>query len=80
MKNQIVMTRKRFGYFPRTFVWKGREYNVEVVECCWTTGSRCNGGQMQRHYFNVHCHEGRFEMYQNISDQTWHMTLVPPLV
>jgi hypothetical protein len=69
----IRMQAKRFGYFPRTFVWRGREYNVEAVERCWTTGSRRNGGQMQRHYFQVRCPEGKFDLYQVIAHNTWHI-------
>lgn len=72
----IRMQAKRFGYFPRTFVWRGHEYNVEAVERCWTTGSRRNSGQMQRHYFQVRCPEGKFDLYQNLEHNTWHIARI----
>ncbi len=70
----IDMRSRRFGYFPRTFVWRGREYQVEAVERCWTTASRRNRGQMDRHYFQVRCAEGTFDVYQDITHNTWHIT------
>ena len=41
----IEMRARRFGYFPRTFVWQGREFQVEAVERCWTAASRRNSGK-----------------------------------
>lgn len=32
----IRMEAKRFGYFPQTFVWRGKRYDVHAVERCWT--------------------------------------------
>ena len=69
----IDMRARRFGYFPRTFVWRGREYSVEAVERCWTTGSRRNGGHMDRHYFQVRCAEGTFDLFQDLIHNTWHI-------
>ena len=69
----IEMRARRFGYFPRMFVWRGHEYSVEAVERCWTTGTRGNGGRMQRHYFHVRCLEGKFDLYQDLIHNTWHM-------
>ena len=69
----IDMRSRRFGYFPRTFVWRGREYSVEAVERCWTTGSRRNGGRMDRHYFQVRCAEGTFDLFQDLVHNTWHI-------
>ncbi len=69
----IDMRSRRFGYFPRTFVWRGREYQVEAVERCWTTASRRNGGQLDRHYFQVRCAEGTYNVYQDLRHNTWHI-------
>jgi hypothetical protein len=69
----IDMRSRRFGYFPRTFVWRGHEYQVEAVERCWTTGTRRNGGQMDRHHFQVRCAEGKFDLYQDLLHNTWHI-------
>ncbi len=69
----IDMRARRFGYFPRTFVWRGREFQVEAVERCWTTASRRNGGQLDRHYFQVRCAEGTYNIYQDLRHNTWHI-------
>ncbi len=69
----IDMRSRRFGYFPRVFVWRGHEFNVEAVERCWTTGSRREGGRMERHYFQVRCAEGTFNLYQDLRHNTWHI-------
>ena len=69
----IDMRARRFGYFPRTFVWRGREFSVEAVERCWTTGSRRNGGRTERHYFQVRCAEGTFDLFQDLIHNTWHI-------
>ena len=69
----IDMRSRRFGYFPRAFVWRGHEYHVEAVERCWTTSTRRNGGQVQRHYFQVRCAEGKFDLYQDVMHNTWHI-------
>jgi hypothetical protein len=69
----IDMRARRFGYFPRTFMWRGCEYQVEAVERCWTTTSRRNNGQMDRHYFQVRCAEGTFNVYQDLKHNTWHI-------
>jgi hypothetical protein len=69
----IDMRSRRFGYFPRTFVWRGREFQVEAVERCWTTASRRSGGQMDRHYFQVRCAEGTYNIFQDLRHNTWHI-------
>jgi len=69
----IEMQSKRFGYFPRTFMWRGQRYNVHAVERCWTTSTRQWGGRAQRHYFRVRCREGAFELFQDITHNTWHV-------
>ena len=69
----IDMRARRFGYFPRTFVWRGYEYDVEAVERCWTTSARRRGGRIERHYFQVRCAEGRFDLYQDLAHNTWHI-------
>lgn len=66
----IDMRSRRSGYFPRTFVWRGREFQVEEVERCWTTG---NGKKMDCHYFQVRCAEGTYSIYQDLRHNTWHI-------
>lgn len=68
----IDLRARRFGYFPRTFVWRGHEYQVEAVERCCTTGAP---GHLQRHHFQVRCAEGAFNLYQDLQHNTWHIQL-----
>lgn len=71
----VEMRSRRFGYFPRTFLWRGREYQVEAVKRCWTTGTRRAGSQLTHHHFLVHCAEGTFNLYQDLQHNTWHIQL-----
>lgn len=69
----IDMRARRFGYFPRTFLWRGHEYQVEAVQRCWTTGTR--RAKMNRHYFLVRCADGEYTLYQDLTHNTWHVQL-----
>ena len=68
----IKMQVKRFGYFPQTFVWRGRQYDVHAVEQCWTVSRRWFW-DVERHCFRVRCVEGTFELYQDVKRNTWHI-------
>ena len=64
----VEMRSRRWGYFPRTFLWRGVEHQVEAVERVWTTQ---RGGQMYRHYFQVRCSDGSHTLYQDVASNTW---------
>ena len=68
----IRMENKRFGYFPQTFTWRGRRYEVHAVERCWTISKRWVW-DVERHCFRVRCAEGTFELYQDVRRNTWHI-------
>ena len=81
----IEMLERRHGYFPKTFIWRGQQYDVYAVERCWATlqwgwTRREKGG---KHRFRVRCsfdsaqdrHEGTFEVYQDIHHNAWHLQL-----
>jgi hypothetical protein len=68
----IRMEVKRFGYFPQTFTWRGRRYEVHAVEECWTVSHRWFW-DVERHCFRVRCAEGTFELYQDAKRNTWHV-------
>jgi hypothetical protein len=53
----IKMEVKRFGYFPQTFVWRGKRYDVHAVEQCRTVSRRWFW-DVERHSFRVRCAEG----------------------
>ncbi len=64
----IRMQAKRFGYFPKTFVWHGRRYDVKRVERAWEVSRR-----RPRRCFRVHTTEGIFDLYQDLDANTWHL-------
>jgi hypothetical protein len=74
----IDVRAKRFGYFPRLFVWRGQHFDVQTVERCWSTSKRQWGNRVERHYFRVRCPEGTFELFQNLTHNTWHLARFEP--
>ncbi len=66
-REAVEVKEKRFGYFPQVFRWRGKQYNVQQVEQCWTSIRR------PHLCFRVRCDEGRFDLYQNVRDNTWHL-------
>ncbi len=69
----IEVRERRHGYFPKSFVWRGRRYEVYAVERCWTVSRRNGGNGVERHCFRVRCPEGVFEVYQDVRHNTWHL-------
>jgi hypothetical protein len=69
----IEILRKRHRYFPSVFRWRGRRYFVQQVEECWTVSRQGWRGRVDRHFFRVSCNEGRFELYQDLRLNTWHL-------
>jgi len=67
----IDMRERRHGYIPNVFVWHGHSYHVHAVERCWTVpGRRRDVGRL---CFLLRCAEGVFEVYQNLTSNTWHL-------
>lgn len=79
----IEMRERRHAYFPKTFIWRGQQYDVYAVECCWTTlqWGRTGREKGEKHCFRVRCsfgpfedrQEGTFEVYQDTYHNTWHL-------
>ena len=63
----IVVLQRRFGHFPKSFVWNGETIHVEHIVRCWT--------QTGRLIFRVECALGVFDLTQNVHTNTW--TLQP---
>jgi len=78
---RIEMLKRRHGYFPQTFLWRGRRYDISAVQRCWTITRRGLHGKVERHYFRVLARaaadqgrqEGTFEIYQDLQDSTWYL-------
>jgi len=68
---QIEMRERRHNYFPKAFLWHGHCYRVDAVERCWTVQKYRR--DTARLCFLVRCAEGKFEVYQNLSTNTWHV-------
>jgi len=87
---KIQMNKKRHGYFPQQFTWRGRRYRVHAVESCWTVSRKRLGNKVERLCFRVRCAadggqngrsgravlEGTFDLYQDLSTSTWHLEKV----
>ncbi len=69
----LEMVEMRFRYFPHVFRWRGRHLHVDTVERCWTVCRRTLKRSIQRHFFQVCCAEGVFELYQDVEANTWHL-------
>jgi len=70
---QIMVVKKRFGYFPQTFLWRGKTFEVLATEKCQTELKRSLFNRVERHHFRVNCAEGTFELFQDILNNTWHI-------
>ena len=84
---KIRMDRKRFGYFPHRFMWRGRRYDVQHIERCWTVSRKRLGNKVDRQFFRVRCAaangrgstasrgvpEGTFDLYQDLNTSVWHL-------
>lgn len=69
---EIVMIERRHQYFPCAFVWRGHHFRVVEVSRCWTRSRRGWRGP-GRHYFQVRCSEGAFELYQDTHSANWYL-------
>jgi hypothetical protein len=70
-REAVEIQEKRFGYFPKAFRWRGKRYDVQAIERCWTAAKRS-----PHLCFRVRCNEGIFDLYQNVRDNTWHLVLL----
>jgi hypothetical protein len=84
---KIRMYKRRYGYFPEQFTWRGRRYDVHAVERCWTVSRKRLGNRVDRLYFRLRCaasedwgrqhelavQEGTFDVYHDLNTNTWHL-------
>ena len=87
---KIFMNKRRFGYFPKQFTWRGQRYDVDHVERCWTVSRKRLGNKVERLCFRVRggaangrtrrsdrvVSQGTFHLYQDLSSNTWHLEKV----
>jgi hypothetical protein len=87
----VEVQEKRFGYFPKSFRWHGKRYDVQAIERTWSrdfaawnqaisnhASTRKNGAKQSRRaprlYFRVRCHDGIFDLCQDLRADTWHLS------
>ena len=68
----VQLVAKTHSYFPASFRWRGRRFDVVAVEKCWTTS-----GRAVRRLFSVRCQAGRFVLQQTVEGDHWQVTRWP---
>lgn len=85
----IEIQSKRFGYFPKSFRWRGKRYDIQAIERIWARGFAAwnrafsladstknrfgKSNKAPRLYFRVRCRDGVFDLYQDLRADTWHL-------
>jgi hypothetical protein len=67
----VEIQEKRHGYFPQRFQWRGKAYDVQQVERCWT-----KTGRSPQLCFRVRCAGGVFDLRQNVNNNIWTLAVV----
>ena len=68
----VQLVAKTHGYFPASFRWRGRRFDVVAVEKCWTVSSPA-----VRRLFRVRCQAGWFILQQAVADDHWQVNRWP---
>lgn len=69
----VEMMDLQFRFLPHIFRWRGRCYEVESVERCWTVSRRRWRYRVERRYFKAQCAGGTFELYQDLRSGAWRL-------
>lgn len=68
----VLLLARAHDYFPAAFRWRGRRFDVQHVEKCWTV--KKTGAQRM---FRVQCQAGSFVLSQTVGSDTWHVCRWP---
>jgi hypothetical protein len=71
LNEPVVVSAKRFGFFPQVFVWRGQRHDVRAVEACRTEVRHNWRGQVERHRFQVRTASAVFELTHDPARDTW---------
>jgi hypothetical protein len=63
---QIQLIAKTHSYFPASFRWRGRRFDVIAVEKCWTVSS-----PTAQRLFRVRCQGGCFVLQHSVANGQW---------
>ena len=72
----VEMIERRFGYFPRRFCWRGRQFTVLRVERVWCT-ERSWPRTIRHRLFAVITGEGTFELRHDLLHNLWSVHRAP---
>lgn len=64
----IELIERRFQYFPQSFRWRGRRYDVDGVDRDWTTRR-----PTWHRTFRVRCAAGIAELSHDLASNTWRL-------
>ena len=68
----VQLLAKTHGYFPASFRWRGRRFDVVAIEKVWTVA-----GLAVRRMFRVRCQAGRFVLQQTVEGDHWQVSRWP---
>jgi hypothetical protein len=68
----IHLLARNHGYFPAAFRWRGRRFDVTVVDKCWTVH-----GPATHRMFQVRCAAGSFVLEHCVASDTWRVSRWP---
>jgi hypothetical protein len=72
-REPVEMIRRRYGYFPEVFRWRGRRFTLDTVEDSWLAPHRPWQRTPARRFFRASGGDGEFELYQDLRAGTWHL-------
>lgn len=73
VREPIQMAAKSFGFFPRAFVWRGRQHDIRAVESCRTENAH---GRVAKHVFRVRTDAAVLELAQDVKRDAWRVEQV----
>jgi hypothetical protein len=72
-REPVEMIRRRHGYFPEVFRWRGRRFHMDSVEDSWLAPRRPWQREPVRRFFRASGADGKFELYHDLTTGTWHL-------
>jgi hypothetical protein len=72
-RERVTVSAVQNGFFPRAFVWRGRQHDVRAVESCQTERRR---GRVKSHRFRVRTEGGLLDLVQDLVRDLWQVERV----
>jgi hypothetical protein len=71
IKEPVAVPSVQNGFFPKSFVWRGKRHVIRSIESCRTEVQRGWRGRVQRHHFRVRSEGAVYELSQDLARDTW---------